>query len=103
MIPLVEMDYWQRSARISKQDYIKNDTTRLNEYLEEKCAYGKARPLRQMMNIEQNIVATADSKRLIWYGYLESMTENRWLKKVWNTMNTVEYKKRGSRSWKTDI
>lgn len=82
----LEMDFWRRSARISRLDHIRNDR------------------IREIMKVEQTIIDTIEQKRLIWYGHLQRMDEDRWPKIVWQWV-PQERRKRGRppRSWKLDI
>lgn len=82
----LEMDYWRRSCRISRLDHVRNET------------------IRQMMNVQGTILDTIDRKRLIWYGHLQRMGDNRWPKKIWQWV-PPERRKRGRppRSWQRDI
>ena len=82
----LEMDYWRRSAGFSKLDHIRNEE------------------IRRIMEVEGTILDTIERKRLLWYGHLQRMDDNRWPKKIW-TWSPPEKRKRGRppRSWKTDV
>lgn len=82
----LEMDYWRRSCRISRLEHVRN--TRIREIVGER----------------ETILDTIDNKRLIWYGHLLRMNENRWPKKVYQ-WTPPEKRKRGRppRRWKQDI
>ena len=82
----LEMDFWRRSAGISRLDHIRNDD------------------IRRTMGTEETIIDTIERKRLAWYGHLERMNEDRWPKKVWRWIPPGRRKRgRPLRRWKMDV
>ena len=82
----LEMDFWRRSAGISRLDHIRNDD------------------IRRTMGTEETIIDTIERKRLAWYDLLESMNEDRWPKKVWRWIPPGRRKRgRPLRRWKMDV
>jgi hypothetical protein len=59
-----EMDFWRRSARISRKDKIKNIV------------------IKQKMNVERSLLDDIISKQLQWYGHVHRMEEGRLPKEV---------------------
>lgn len=54
-----EMDFWRRSARVSRLDHIRNER------------------IREMMNVETDMVQQIQHKQLQWYGHVERMQDER--------------------------
>ena len=82
----LEMDFWRRSARVSKQDHIRNEK------------------IREIMKVDHDIVTTIEKKRLVWYGHIKRMGEERWPKKVLNWIDPERLKRgRPPKSWKSEI
>ena len=59
-----EMDFWRRSARISKKDQIRNTI------------------IKQKMNVTRSLLDDIKTKQLKWYGRVQRMEEERLPKKV---------------------
>lgn len=72
----LEMDFWRRSARISKLQHIPNIT------------------IREIMNVEKTILDHIQEKQLSWYGHVQRMSEHRIPKQIMN-WNPLEHRKRG--------
>jgi len=64
MLRATEMDFWRRSAGISRRDRVRNDR------------------VRQIMEVENDIVFDIMTKQLVWYGHVNRMTEERLPKKM---------------------
>ena len=64
MLRATEMDFWRRSAGISRRDRVRNDR------------------VRQIMEVENDIVFDVMTKQLVWYGHVNRMTEERLPKKM---------------------
>jgi hypothetical protein len=64
----IEMDFWRRSARISRKDTIRNTI------------------IKQKMNVTRSILDDINTKQLKWYGHIQRMEEGRLPKQVmkWN-------------------
>ena len=62
----VEIDFWSRLARISRKDKIRNSR------------------IREIMQIDKNVLEIIEKKCLSWYGHLKRMTEN---KMPWKILN----------------
>jgi hypothetical protein len=58
------MDFWRRSARISRKDKIRNTVT------------------KQKMNVERSLLDDIKTKQLQWYGHVQRMEEGRLPKEV---------------------
>jgi hypothetical protein len=63
-----EMDFWRRSARLSRKDKIRNTI------------------IKQKMNVTRSLLDDINTKRLKWYGYVQRMEEESLPKQVmkWN-------------------
>ena len=59
-----EMDFWRRSARISRKDKIGNNI------------------IKQKMNVTKSLLEDVKTKQLKWYGHVQRMEEGRLPKKV---------------------
>ena len=59
-----EMDFWQRSARISRKDEIRDNI------------------IKQKINIARSDVADIKTKQIQWYGHVQRMEERRLPKEV---------------------
>ena len=59
-----EMDFWRRSAGISRRDRVRNER------------------IRQVMKVEKDIVHDVMSRQLCWYGHVQRMSEERLPKQV---------------------
>ena len=59
-----EMDFWRRSARISRKDNVRNNI------------------IKQKMNVTRSLLGDIKTKRLKWYGHVQRMEEGRLPKKV---------------------
>ena len=71
----LEMDA-MRSCRVSRLKHIPNTT------------------IRDRMNMENDIIDRIERKRLIWYGHLKRMPEDRWPRKIWNWIPTERRRRR---------
>ena len=58
------MDFWRRSARISRKDKIRNTI------------------IKQKMNVTRYLLDDIKTKQLKWYGHVQRMEEGRLPKKV---------------------
>ena len=58
------MDFWRRSARISRKDKIRNNI------------------IKQKMNVTWSILEDIKTKQLKWYGHVQRMEERRLPKKL---------------------
>ena len=58
------MDFWRRSARISRKDKIRNNI------------------IKQKMNVTRSLLEDIKTKQLKWYGHVQRMEEGRLPKKV---------------------
>jgi len=58
------MDFWRRSARISRKDKIRNNI------------------IKQKMNVTWSLLDNIKTKRLQWYGHVHRMEEGRLPKEV---------------------
>ena len=58
------MDFWRRSARISRKDKIRNNI------------------IKQKMNATRSLLEDIKTKQLKWYGHVQRMEEGRLPKKV---------------------
>jgi hypothetical protein len=54
-----EMEYWRISARKSRKEKVRNVT------------------IREIMEVEKNILEVTEEKRLRWFGHVERMPGNR--------------------------
>ena len=59
-----EMDFWRRSARISRNDKIRNTI------------------IKQKMNVTRSLLDNIKTKQLQWYGHVQRMEEGRLTKEV---------------------
>ena len=53
------MDFWRRSARISRRDNIRNNI------------------IKQKMNVARSLLDDIKTKQLHWYGHVQRMEEGR--------------------------
>jgi len=62
------MDFWRRSARLSKKDKIRNTI------------------IKQKMNITRSLLDDINTKQLKWYGHVQRIEEGRLQKQAmkWN-------------------
>ena len=61
-----EMDFWWRSARISRKDKIRNNV------------------IKKKMNVTRSILEDIKTKQLQWYGHVQRREEVRLPNKYWN-------------------
>jgi hypothetical protein len=63
-----EMDFWRRSALLSRKDKIRNTV------------------IKQKMNVARSLLEDINTKQLKWYGHVQRMEEGRLPKQVmrWN-------------------
>ena len=59
-----EMDFWRRSARISRKDKIRNTI------------------IKQKVNLTRSLLGDIKTKKLQWYGHVQRMEEGRLPKEV---------------------
>jgi len=59
-----EMDFWRRSARISRKDKMRNNI------------------IKQKMNVTRSLLEDIKTKQLKWYGHVQRMEEGRLPKMV---------------------
>ena len=71
-----EMDFWRRSARISRKDKIRNNI------------------IKQKMNVTRSLLDEIKTKQLKWYGHVQRMEEGRLPKKSYVTEPTRKKKTR---------
>ncbi|CAH0395324.1 unnamed protein product [Bemisia tabaci] len=64
MLRVTEMDFWRRSAGISRRDHVRN------------------KRIRQVMKVEKDIVHDIMSRQLCWYRHVQRMSEERLPKQV---------------------
>ena len=64
ILKATEMDYWRRSAGVSRKDHVRNER------------------IREIMGVENNIVHDIFTKQLVWYGHVQRMPDDRLPKKV---------------------
>ena len=67
-----EMDFWRRSARISRKDKIRNTN------------------IKQKMDVTRSLVDDVKTKQLHWYGDVSRMEEGRLPKTLWNGVHQEE-------------
>ncbi|XP_030768112.1 uncharacterized protein LOC115891711 [Sitophilus oryzae] len=82
----LEMDFWQRSCRISRLEHISNQR------------------IREIIGEKETILDAIDGKILSWYGHLQRMDDNRWPKRI-HSWTPSERRKRGRppRRWKQGV
>ena len=81
-----EMDFWRRSARISKKDKIRNNI------------------IKQEMNVTRSLLEDIKTKQLKWYGHVQRMEEGRLPKKVVNCIPPGRRKRsRPKLTWAEEI
>ena len=66
MLRATEMDFWRRSAGISRRERIRNVK------------------VREIMGVEKDIVHDIRSKQLVWYGHVRRMADDRLPKQVFD-------------------
>lgn len=82
----LEMDYWRRSCGVSRLEHITNEE------------------IRRRMEVDGTIIDTIENKRLLWYGHMQRMTNERWPKRVWDWVPPNRRKRgRPRRSWNMDV
>ena len=59
-----EIDFWRRSAQISRKDKIRNNI------------------VKQKMNVTRSLLDDIKTKQLKWYGHVQRMEEGRLQKKL---------------------
>jgi RPA family protein len=67
-----EMDFWRRSARISRKDKIRNTA------------------IKQKMNVIRSLLDDIKTKQLKWYGHVQRMEEGRLPKMLGNGAHQEE-------------
>ena len=70
------MDFWRRSARISRKDKIRNSI------------------IKQKMNVTRSLLEDIKTKQLKWYGHVQRMEEGRLRKKSYEMEPTRKKKTR---------
>ena len=71
-----EMDFWRRSARISRKDKIRNNI------------------IKQKINITRSLLEDIKTKQLKWYGHVQRMEEGETAKKSYEMKPTRKKKTR---------
>ena len=71
-----EMDFWRRSARISRKGKIRNNI------------------IKQKMNVTGSLLGDIKTKQLKWYGHIQRMEEGRLSKKSYEMEPTRKKKTR---------
>lgn len=86
MLLATEMDFWRRSAGISRRDHIRNER------------------IREIMGAEHTIIDDIKTKQLIWYGHVQRMPNDRLPKQVL-TWTPQGRRRRGRprKSWREGI
>jgi len=81
-----EMDFWRRSARISRKDKIKNNI------------------IKQNVNVTKSLLDDVETKQLQWYGHVSRMEEGRLSKEVMKWRPPGRRKRgRPKRTWEDGI
>ena len=58
----------------------------------------------RIIKVDHDIITTIEKKRLVWYGHIQRMGEDRWQKKVLNWIPPERLKRgRPPKSWKGEI
>ena len=60
----LEMDFWRGACGVSRLEHVRNDE------------------IRRRVHRNKDIMDTINMKRLIWYGHVQRMTEERWPKRM---------------------
>src|SRR5215510_9760197 len=60
----LEMDFWKRACGVSRLEHVRNDE------------------IRRRTQRDKDIMDTINMKRLIWYGHVQRMPEERWSKRM---------------------
>lgn len=82
----LEMDFWRRSAKISRLQHIRNEV------------------VKQKMHVEQDIVEEIRRRQLLWYGHMKRMPEDRIPRKAFEWTPFQRKKKGRPRTeWKKEI
>ncbi|XP_044760889.1 uncharacterized protein LOC123318344 [Coccinella septempunctata] len=86
MLLATEMDFWQRSAGISRRDRVRNER------------------VREIMGSKHTITDDIKTKQLIWYGHVQRMPDNRLPKQIltW-TPRGRRRRGRPRKSWREGI
>ena len=64
ILKATEMDFWRRSAGISRRDHVRNER------------------VREIMDAKETIVHEIMTKQLVWYGHVQRMADDRLPKKI---------------------
>ncbi|PSN47663.1 hypothetical protein C0J52_23657 [Blattella germanica] len=78
-----EMDFWRRSARISRRDKIRNTV------------------IRENMKVKESVTEDIKTAQLRWFGHVKRMREDRLPKKIfeWQTMGRRRKRGRPNITW----
>jgi len=82
----LEMDYWRRACGVSRLEHIRNDE------------------IRTRVQRGKDIMDTINMKRLIWYGHVQRMPDERWPKRMLDWVPNRRRKRgRPRRAWRENI
>ena len=83
ILKATEMDFWRRSAGISRRDHVRNER------------------VREIIDAKQTIVHEIMTKQLVWYGHVQRMADGRLPKKVLDWVPPAPGRKRRGRPAKS--
>src|SRR5215510_2607107 len=82
----LEMDFWRRSCGVSRLEHVRNGE------------------IRRRTQRNKDILDTINMKRLIWYGHVQRMPEDRWPKRMLDCVPNRRRKRgRPRRAWRENI
>ena len=82
----LEMDFWRRACGVSRLEHVRNDE------------------IRRKVHRNKDIMDTINMKRLIWYGHVQKMPEERWPKRMLDWVPNRRRKRgRPRRGWRENI
>ena len=80
------MDFWRRACGVSRLDHVRNEE------------------IRRRVQRDEDIMDTINMKRLIWYGHVQRMSEERWPKKMLDWIPNRRRKRgRPRTAWRENI
>jgi hypothetical protein len=80
------MDFWRRACGVSRLEHLRNDE------------------IRTRVQRNKDIMDTIKMKRLIWYGHVQRMPEERWPKRMLDWVSNRRRKTgRPRRAWRENI
>ena len=86
MLRVTKMDFWRRSAGISKKDRVRNDG------------------VRRIMEVENDIVFEVMTELLVWYGHVSRKTEERLPKQMLDWIPPGRRRKgRLAKGWRQEV